>query len=54
LVRPLFVYATLRDPELLAAVLGRQLAAGEMLAAVAPGFRGSSRCAARPFGRPGE
>ncbi len=35
----LFVYGTLRDPELLSAVLGRPLAAGEMLAAVAPGFR---------------
>lgn len=39
MVRPLFVYGTLRDPDLLAAVLGRPLAAGEMLAAVAPGFR---------------
>ena len=37
--RPLFVYGTLRDPDLLAAVLGRPLAACEILAAVAPGFR---------------
>jgi len=35
----LFVYGTLRDPDLLAAVLGRPLRAGETLAAVAPGFR---------------
>jgi len=39
LIWPLFVYGTLRDPDLLAAVLGRPLAAGEILAAVAPGFR---------------
>lgn len=35
----LFVYGTLRDPDLLAAVLGRALAPGEALTAVAPGFR---------------
>lgn len=35
----LFVYGTLRDPDLLSAVLGRPLEAGELLAAVAPGFR---------------
>ena len=35
----LFVYGTLRDPDLLCAVLGRPLRAGETLAAVAPGFR---------------
>jgi len=35
----LFVYGTLRDPDLLAAVLGRPLAAGEALAAAGPGFR---------------
>jgi gamma-glutamylcyclotransferase (GGCT)/AIG2-like uncharacterized protein YtfP len=33
----LFVYGTLRDPELLSAVLGRPLAAAAMLAAAAPG-----------------
>lgn len=37
--RPLFVYGTLRDPDLLAAVLGRPLSADEALAAFAPGFR---------------
>jgi gamma-glutamylcyclotransferase (GGCT)/AIG2-like uncharacterized protein YtfP len=37
--RPLFVYGTLRDPDLLAAVLGRPLSDAEALAAVAPGFR---------------
>lgn len=37
--RPLFVYGTLRDPDLLAAVLGRALRAGEAVAGVAPGFR---------------
>ena len=35
----LFAYGTLRDPDLLTAVLGRPLSAGEALAAVAPGFR---------------
>jgi gamma-glutamylcyclotransferase (GGCT)/AIG2-like uncharacterized protein YtfP len=35
----LFVYGTLRDADLLAAVLGRPLRGGEALAAVAPGFR---------------
>jgi gamma-glutamylcyclotransferase (GGCT)/AIG2-like uncharacterized protein YtfP len=37
--RPLFVYGTLRDPDLLSAVLGRPLRAGETIAAVAPGYR---------------
>jgi len=36
---PLFVYGTLRDPELLAGVLARPLRANAALAAVAPGFR---------------
>jgi gamma-glutamylcyclotransferase (GGCT)/AIG2-like uncharacterized protein YtfP len=35
----LFVYGTLRDPDLLAAVLGRPLGPGEAFEAVAPGFR---------------
>jgi gamma-glutamylcyclotransferase (GGCT)/AIG2-like uncharacterized protein YtfP len=35
----LFVYGTLRDPDLLAAVLGRQLRAGAVLHGAAPGFR---------------
>jgi gamma-glutamylcyclotransferase (GGCT)/AIG2-like uncharacterized protein YtfP len=34
-----FVYGTLRDPDLLAAVLARPLDGGAMLAATAPGFR---------------
>ncbi|MEO6014920.1 MAG: gamma-glutamylcyclotransferase family protein [Devosia sp.] len=34
----LFVYGTLRDPDLLAGVLGRPLVANAMLAAAAPGF----------------
>jgi gamma-glutamylcyclotransferase (GGCT)/AIG2-like uncharacterized protein YtfP len=34
----LFVYGTLRDPEVLSAVLGRPLNAGATLAAGAPGF----------------
>ena len=34
----LFVYGTLRDPDLLAGVLARPLNAGAMLAAHAPGF----------------
>lgn len=34
----LFVYGTLRDPELLSGVLGRPLKAGAMLTAAAPGF----------------
>lgn len=38
IARPLFVYGTLRDPNLLAGVLGRPLRAGARLAAVAPGF----------------
>jgi gamma-glutamylcyclotransferase (GGCT)/AIG2-like uncharacterized protein YtfP len=36
---PLFVYGTLRDPDILAAVLARPLNGGAMLAATAPGFR---------------
>lgn len=36
---PLFVYGTLRDPDLLAAVLGRPLRPGGQHAARAPGFR---------------
>jgi len=36
---PLFVYGTLRDPDLLAGVLGRSLRADVALAAAAPGFR---------------
>jgi gamma-glutamylcyclotransferase (GGCT)/AIG2-like uncharacterized protein YtfP len=35
---PLFVYGTLRDPDLLAAILNRPLPADAALAAVAPGF----------------
>lgn len=37
--RPLFVYGTLSDPDLLAAVLGRRVDRQHMLVAVAPGFR---------------
>lgn len=37
--RALFVYGTLRDPELLAAVLGHAVDARNVLAATAPGFR---------------
>lgn len=37
--RPLFVYGTLQDPDLLAAVLGRPLRPGRLLRATAPGFR---------------
>ena len=36
---PLFVYGTLRDPDLLAAVLGRKLRPGGQHMARAPGFR---------------
>jgi hypothetical protein len=36
---PLFVYGTLRDPDLLASVLGRPLRPGRIHMAVAPGFR---------------
>jgi hypothetical protein len=36
---PLFVYGTLRDPELLAAVLGRALRLGTIHPARAPGFK---------------
>jgi len=35
----LFVYGTLRDPDLLAGVLARPLRADAMLPAIAPGFR---------------
>ena len=35
----LFVYGTLRDPDLLAGVLNRPLVGDAMLAAMAPGFR---------------
>ncbi|MGN6156470.1 MAG: gamma-glutamylcyclotransferase family protein [Devosia sp.] len=34
----LFVYGTLRDPDLLAAVLGRPLRGGHLIPATAPGF----------------
>lgn len=37
--RPLFVYGTLRDPDLLTAVLGRALDRRNVLAATAPGWR---------------
>lgn len=37
--RPLFVYGTLCDPELLATVLGRGLRRNMIAAATAPGFR---------------
>ncbi len=36
---PLFVYGTLRDVDMLSGVLGRPLRAGELHAAVAPGYR---------------
>jgi hypothetical protein len=36
---PLFVYGTLRDPDLLAAVLGRKLRPAGQHVARAPGFR---------------
>jgi len=36
---PLFVYGTLRDPDLFAAVLGRGVPAGRIHPARAPGFR---------------
>ena len=36
--RPLFVYGTLRDADMLSAVLGRPLREGERLVAVAPGY----------------
>lgn len=39
MVRPLFVYGTLRDPDLLSGVLNRALSAAAMLPAVAPGLR---------------
>ena len=37
--RPLFAYGTLRDPELLAAVLGHAVAPVDRVAAAAPGYR---------------
>lgn len=37
--RPLFVYGTLRDPELLAAVLGKHVDPRAVAAGTAPGFR---------------
>jgi hypothetical protein len=39
MAEPLFVYGTLRDPDVLAAVLARPLSADAVLPAVAPGFR---------------
>lgn len=36
--KPLFVYGTLRDPDVLDALLGRTLPASERVAASAPGF----------------
>jgi hypothetical protein len=39
MAEPLFVYGTLRDPDILAAVLARRLNGEAMLPAVAPGFR---------------
>jgi hypothetical protein len=39
LALPLFAYGTLRDPDLLAAVLGRPLRPGTLYPARAPGFR---------------
>jgi hypothetical protein len=38
-LRPLFVYGTLRDPDILTGVLGRPLAPDSLLSATAPGFR---------------
>jgi gamma-glutamylcyclotransferase (GGCT)/AIG2-like uncharacterized protein YtfP len=38
-ILPLFVYGTLRDPDMLAAVLGRVLGAGEAVVATAPDYR---------------
>ncbi|WP_354040119.1 gamma-glutamylcyclotransferase family protein [Devosia sp. UYZn731] len=37
--RPLFVYGTLRDPEVLYALLGRTLSASECVGACTPGFQ---------------
>lgn len=45
---PLFVYGTLRDPDLLALALRRPLAAGAMLPAAAPGFS-TVRYPRRPY-----
>lgn len=39
---PLFVYGTLRDPDLLAGILARPLPADAALAATAPGFRAAT------------
>jgi hypothetical protein len=39
---PLFVYGTLRDPDLIAAVLGRPVFRGEAHPARAPGFRAAT------------
>jgi gamma-glutamyl AIG2-like cyclotransferase len=39
MAEPLFVYGTLRDPDILVAVLARPLNAAAALAGVAPGFR---------------
>jgi len=36
--RPLFVYGTLRDPDVLGALLGRTLSPSQCVAATAPGF----------------
>ena len=37
--KPLFAYGTLRDPDILSALLGRSLPAADSVAASAPGFR---------------
>jgi len=37
--RPLFVYGTLSDPQLMAAAVGRRIEPRNVLGAVAPGFR---------------
>ncbi|MGV8952759.1 MAG: gamma-glutamylcyclotransferase family protein [Cypionkella sp.] len=37
--QPLFAYGTLRDPDILSALLGRSLPASRCIAATAPGFR---------------
>lgn len=39
MAKPLFVYGTLRDPDLLSGVLNRPLNPAQIAAAVAPGFR---------------
>lgn len=38
-MKPIFFYGTLRDPALCEIVLGRSVAAGELIEAVAPGYR---------------